>query len=127
MATSDCSPEDTKLGSSDGSGTESDPDHTPDPSLGNTDWCSCGNCIPMLTARESICCQESGPLTPKLSDGECITTNSPRFYWICMDVDALEVAMLSIADMKVDRLLRPIASRYALNHTVGTYVLFKPT
>ena len=67
----------------------------------------------MLTARESICCQESGPLTPTLNDGECFTTNSPRFYWICVDVDALEVAMLSTADMihEVDRLLRPIASR----------------
>ena len=26
--------------------------------IGNTDWCGCGNCLPMLTERESVCCQE---------------------------------------------------------------------
>ena len=26
--------------------------------LGNTEWCSCGHCIAMPTARESFCCIE---------------------------------------------------------------------
>ncbi|XP_046555834.1 uncharacterized protein LOC124265086 [Haliotis rubra] len=26
--------------------------------LGNTDWCDCGECIPMPTGLESKCCQE---------------------------------------------------------------------
>ncbi len=26
--------------------------------LGNVDWCTCGNCIPMATQKESLCCKE---------------------------------------------------------------------
>ena len=34
--------------------------------LGNTEWCSCGNCRPMSQEKESICCQEVSQLDNKL-------------------------------------------------------------
>ena len=51
----------------------------------------------------------------KLHDEEygdfcCITIN-PRYSWICLDSETLEVAMLSMADVKADKLERPISSR----------------
>ena len=32
----------------------------PNARLANTDWCECGNCLVMPTARECICCREIG-------------------------------------------------------------------
>lgn len=26
--------------------------------VGQNRWCMCGNCVPMVTERESVCCQE---------------------------------------------------------------------
>lgn len=35
---------------------------------GNTDWCSCDNCIVMGTDVESLCCQELDVLNDKFDD-----------------------------------------------------------
>ena len=81
--------------------------------IGNTDWCTCQNCGLMPTVKESVCCQEM-TLDHKLhlenEDLSCILKH-PRFGWICLDSEALEVAMLSMADLKADHLHRPISSR----------------
>ncbi|OCT88142.1 P2X purinoceptor 7 [Xenopus laevis] len=45
-----------------------------DPKVGNTNWCKCGNCIPMPTARESVCCKDITNLQQHFSDDvQCIT------------------------------------------------------
>ncbi|CAH2222882.1 Hypothetical predicted protein [Pelobates cultripes] len=40
--------------------------------IGNTDWCTCGNCITMPTAEESICCKEIDNVVCQLEDAPCI-------------------------------------------------------
>ena len=120
----------------DGSGesescSESEPEHDrdngdpgPEYRLDSTDWCICQNCTLISTVKESTCCHEVPGVQQKLhgDDGKfsCIIAN-PRFYWICLDSEQLEVAMLSIADLKAERLQGPITSRQA-NHTWGSKV-----
>ena len=66
---------------------------------------------------ESLCCKEISALEDKLCNAEdaakycnCIT-QSPRFYSICLDSEALNVALLSMADVRDDTLVRSISSR----------------
>ena len=66
---------------------------------------------------ESLCCKEISALGDKLhnaedaaKDSSCII-QSPRFYWICLNSDALIMALLSMADVRVNTLVRPISSR----------------
>ncbi len=71
----------------------------------------------MPTVNESKCCQEIEFVKQKLDstndNGEklsCITL-IPRFYYICIDTESLDVAMLSMADLRADSVIRPIASK----------------
>ena len=55
-----------KISSSDLSSTSSDKDisssdseTTEESRLGNTNWCLCGKCFPMLTYTESLCCLDT--------------------------------------------------------------------
>ena len=110
--------------SSDGeseSGQESQEDNgagaaDPDPEhrLEISNGCVCRNCTFMPTVKGPACCQETNAVEYKLhgdhEDFDCITA-VPRFYWICLDSENLEVAMLSMADIKAERLQRPINSR----------------
>ncbi|KAE8579623.1 hypothetical protein XENTR_v10024117 [Xenopus tropicalis] len=42
--------------------------------LGNTKWCFCGNCVPMPTTTESICCKEETAIEIKIPEGgHCVT------------------------------------------------------
>lgn len=96
-----------------------DGDLDPQQRLGNTNWCDCQNCGQMHTAIESVCCKEMNAVQYKLNqldqgieeqDHPCITMTQ-RFHWICVDSDALEVAMLSMADVRAENVQRPINSR----------------
>ena len=83
--------------------------------LGTTNWCTCHNCGSMPTVMECLCCREVHSVEHKLQpengpELSCLTDNQ-RFYWICLDRDALEVAMLYMADLKANRLERPVTSR----------------
>ena len=81
---------------------------------GTTNWCLCEKCGPMPTDKESLCCQELSALDHRLQQEEvdlsCITLDQ-RFFWGCLDSELLEVAMLSMADLRAERLQRPINSR----------------
>lgn len=81
----------------------------------NHSWCSCGNCsVATLTYNtECICCQEIAAISHKLSTEEedlmCITSNV-YFGTFCLDVEALDLALLTMADVKAESLIRPISS-----------------
>jgi hypothetical protein len=38
--------------------------------VGNVEWCRCGNCVPMLTCQESICCKEIEEVAEKICVGQ---------------------------------------------------------
>ena len=77
--------------------------------VGNVTWCQCGYCTPMPTVPESVCCQEAG-LDHLLRDHSCITMVR-TFSILCREVDVLEVAMLSLKDVRAETLERPVNSR----------------
>ncbi|XP_071477558.1 uncharacterized protein [Diadema antillarum] len=61
--------------------------------LGNNNWCQCGNCVPMPTTWESLCCHEADPVLEKVeqyndrhADAQinCITAH-PGFSTVCLD------------------------------------------
>ena len=81
--------------------------------IGNTEWCTCGNCVVMPTITESICCNEAqlDHLMHADLDLTCIKHHR-LFPMLCLERDLLEVAMLSLRDVRAGSLERPINSRY---------------
>ncbi len=77
--------------------------------IGNTAWCVCGCCTVMPTTQESLCCQEAS--LDHVVHGHLCITMVPRFNTLCLEVDVLEVAMLSLKDMWVETLVQPVNSR----------------
>lgn len=85
-----------------------------DERLHNLAWCQCGNCsnqtLGSVTVRECVCCQEIPPFAPRIQvddypeDLKCITHN-PHFFIICLDIEVLDVALLSMADVKAETLV----------------------
>nr|DBA23839.1 TPA: hypothetical protein GDO54_014716 [Pyxicephalus adspersus] len=69
------------------------PDHMVDINthkIGHTDWCFCGNCIPLPTGRESICCMEISKIQPHLKGKTCITQH-PYFSYLCENKDFAKI------------------------------------
>eukprot|EP00117_Sycon_ciliatum_P004805 scpid85745/ scgid3655/ len=87
--------------------------------MGNTEWCKCGNCCPMTTAKESFCCQEFAHVRGKLSDsggpqaanGHCPScscevemeahciVDHPDFYAVCLTKAVLDTALVGFHDV----------------------------
>ena len=91
------------------------------PRIGTTEWCSCGNCGPMLTSVESLCCQEVAAILHRMPEGSgsapvavpsrlCVT-DANDFAPVCINRAVLEVGLLSMYDLRADSLIQPIASR----------------
>lgn len=61
----------------------------------NTDWCQCGNCEPMPTNTERVCCREVDAIESKMqesqNDIECITDHE-GFQSVYLDVWVLQTA-----------------------------------
>ena len=103
---------------SDGTHSDTGDDTGDEPSnerLLNANWCQCGSCsesgtVHTLNTRlECQYCQEIPAIAGCTLDYQCITQN-PHFSTICLDAEVLEVALLAIADVRVETLLWPIAS-----------------
>ncbi|KXJ17021.1 hypothetical protein AC249_AIPGENE13460 [Exaiptasia diaphana] len=59
--------------------------------LGNVDWCSCGNCAPMSTVPESVCCVEDARVLGKMVGAACITCTDD-FLAVCTNKAVIETA-----------------------------------
>ena len=103
---------------SDGTDSDTGDDSGDEPGnqrLLNANWCQCGSCnesgsVHTLNSRsECQCCQEIPAIAGCTLDYQCITQN-PHFSTRCLDTEILEVALLAMADVRVETLLRPIAS-----------------
>ena len=83
-----------------------------DSRVGNVSWCSCGNCVPMSTHVESLCCAEVPAIQHRVPDpvGTCVTEHKD-FVAVCTNRAVLDVGLLSLHDLRADSLIRPIASR----------------
>ena len=54
--------------------------------------CICGNCVPMQTGRESVCCRENSKCCDKIpSSMSCITDNE-NFTAVCTNAAVIETA-----------------------------------
>ncbi len=99
---------------------DSDPDYSSVETADRTDntrWCTCGNCSPMPTIGECVCCQEITDISHRLPDpetsqeGPCCIIQNPRLATICLDTDILDICLLMMSDVTAETLTRPIASR----------------
>ena len=73
-------------------------------------WCTCGNCSLMPKEKECRCCKEIQAIQHRILGLKCIMLN-PRFYNICVDIEALDTALLLMFDITAADLVRPIPSR----------------
>ncbi|XP_062588548.1 uncharacterized protein LOC134250211 [Saccostrea cucullata] len=82
-------------GSNESDSVDSDDHENIDNRLQNTDWCTCGNCISMPTAAESVCCHEVEKIhhlfTDLNSEVHCITAH-PGFQPACLNTYVLQIA-----------------------------------
>ncbi|XP_041420488.1 P2X purinoceptor 7-like isoform X3 [Xenopus laevis] len=62
---------------------------TADNRIGTTEWCRCGNCVPMKTVEESSCCMEVSSVENKYLQHGCIC-HSRKFYLRCLRKSHLE-------------------------------------
>ncbi|XP_073488997.1 P2X purinoceptor 7-like [Aquarana catesbeiana] len=53
--------------------------------IGKNDWCECGNCLAMPTARESICCHEISNVTENIDEGSLCIIESNIFKNMVVD------------------------------------------
>ncbi|XP_077320610.1 P2X purinoceptor 7-like [Lithobates pipiens] len=53
--------------------------------LYSTDWCECGNCRVMPTARECVCCQEIANVKENIEEGSVCITQSTIFKNMVVD------------------------------------------
>ena len=70
-----------------------------DSRLGGKDWCECGNCQSMQTAKECICCQEWDLLHSRLEDVDCICDHH-GFEAVCLNTEVLETAYIAFMSYK---------------------------
>ncbi|KAM7291318.1 P2X purinoceptor 7 [Ixodes scapularis] len=72
------------------------PEPPPPRRVGSTDWCDCGRCTAMPTARECFCCRELAPAVRK-QPTRCITLDGD-FSKLCLDVAVLAVAYCEVRE-----------------------------
>ncbi|XP_041359371.1 uncharacterized protein LOC121375792 [Gigantopelta aegis] len=80
--------------------------------LGNRDWCLCGNCRPMDTVKESICCLEVDQIGDKMqtTNLQCILEHYD-FPIICLYPEVLRTALAARADIRRDDYTEPVPNR----------------
>ncbi|XP_040283932.1 uncharacterized protein LOC120997715 [Bufo bufo] len=62
--------------------------------VGSVYWCQCGNCIPMRTNIESVCCKEITNAEPLMDNLNCITEHE-LFNIFCNRVETVTVNLIS--------------------------------
>ncbi|XP_077551795.1 P2X purinoceptor 7-like [Haemaphysalis longicornis] len=98
-----------------GSDRGSSPQPESPPSPDDASWCQCGQCHPMPTAVERLCCRGMPQCSKRRPDG-CITTDE-HFFWLCLDVEMLRVAYCELhergeePEMDVHKRYRYVAYR----------------
>ncbi|XP_069585065.1 uncharacterized protein [Ranitomeya imitator] len=73
--------------------------------IGKNDWCHCGNCVPMPTNIESICCQEIQNAEQYMLDFSCITLHE-FFHTFCERNETVSIVLRT-----VDQNLHPPPSK----------------
>ncbi|CAJ0925925.1 unnamed protein product [Ranitomeya imitator] len=68
-------------------------DDTEENRSGKNDWCHCGNCVPMPTNIESICCQEIQNAEQYMLDFSCVTLHE---FFFTHSVTALKQLALKL-------------------------------
>ncbi|XP_077148997.1 uncharacterized protein LOC143809925 [Ranitomeya variabilis] len=70
-------------------------DDTDENRSGKNDWCQCGNCVPMPTAIESICCQEIPNAEPYMLDFSCVTLHE-FFHTFCERSETVNIVLRTV-------------------------------
>ena len=66
----------------------------------DTNWCTCGNCLPIETVKESVCCKEEVP-AHMFQEEECITV-SEHFTAVCLHREVLRATLCGLNNLRGD-------------------------
>ena len=75
--------------------------------IGNTDWCQCGECKPMATYTEGLCCQDTNKVPEELLEGQKCITKLSGFQMVCLEkpvLHALLSALNHLPDNSMEKL-----------------------
>ena len=75
-------------------------------------WCTCYRCHIMPSERECRCCREENALDWKMYGLQCITDHK-NFEAVCLNVDVLRKAVVSMNDVRRGDITEPLSNRYA--------------
>ena len=79
--------------------------------LGNTSWCSCAKCVPMLRAIECTCCRELPELEERFEESGSCVMSMEAFKSVCLDKDVLYTSLVTMHIVRGDEVKNPISNR----------------
>ena len=108
--------EDFVLSSLDQSSVSSVTDNDTVDRLSSRTWCTCNRCTCnrchiMPSERECRCCREGNALDWKMYGLQCITDHE-NFGAVCLNVDVLRTAVVSMNDVRRGDITEPLSNRY---------------
>ena len=70
--------------------------------IGNTNWCKCGNCKPMDSEAESLCCLDTNEVPDEYFEGNTCIILSEGFSTVCLSKHTLKTALSALNDLRGD-------------------------
>ena len=70
--------------------------------IGDTDWCQCGECKPKATHTENLCCHDTNEVPEELFEGQKCIKKSNRFWMICLEKPVLHVPLSALNYLRSD-------------------------
>jgi len=101
-------PEGEWKGSDDDSDNSDDSQDSFTERFGNTSWCSCAKCTPMLRTVECYCCREVAEVEEW---GDSCVTALESFQRVCLDKDVLYTSLVTMHTVRGDKVKLPISNR----------------
>ncbi|XP_066922307.1 P2X purinoceptor 7-like [Clytia hemisphaerica] len=81
--------------------------------IGNTDWCECGECRPMDTETESLCCLDTNEVPEEYFEGKKCVSKSDQFHMVCIAKPVLKTALSALNNLRGDEMKKNPGHKYA--------------
>ncbi|XP_077987500.1 uncharacterized protein LOC144442104 [Glandiceps talaboti] len=76
---------------------------------GDISWCRCGECNPMATVEECICCHEISNVYAKIGEENLVcVVQHHDFDFICLHPGVLRTAIIARSDIRRSELSEPL-------------------
>ena len=68
----------------------------------------------MATHTESLCCKQVAAIGHRMASADSCIVDVPDFMAACVNIAVLDVALLSMMELRANSLVRPVPSRQAV-------------